>query len=205
MLQRPCNRWERYQSILALTNERKFGIVININFNKMQHACALFWIMAARGLYSCLPPDQIPLMSLMVVVAAMNCNCNLFFIDQHFGVKGRFLHPYSCREPSPSQPGPDMLSYHMISGTARGSRRLRLPATGAAADSRASEQIVRSSRALIELQGPKEAALVLFVCSDTSRHSHAHTERPQDPCTLHNRARTASEILSLMHVWRTTN
>lgn len=85
MLQRPCNRWERYQSILALTNERKFGIVININFNKMQHACALFWIMAARGLYSCLPPDQIPLMSLMVVVAAMNCNCNLFFIDLFWG------------------------------------------------------------------------------------------------------------------------
>lgn len=77
---------ELYQSILALTNERKFCIVINNNFDKMQHARAHFWIMAAWGLYSCLPLDRIPLMSLMVVViAAMNCNCNLFFIDLFWG------------------------------------------------------------------------------------------------------------------------
>lgn len=84
-LQRPCNRWELYQSILALTNEHKFSIVINNDFDKMRRACALCWIMAARGLYSCLPPDQIPLMSLMVVVAATNCNCNLFFTDLFWG------------------------------------------------------------------------------------------------------------------------
>lgn len=46
-----------------------------------------------------------------------------------------------------------------------------------------------SSQASIELQGPKEATQVLFVCSDTSRRSHAHTERAKSslhvaqPCT----------------------